>query len=239
MDLQLSIGMAKNPRTRATFEGEVKPEGVDLICTPRHASELFWRQLRFSDFDVSEMSVSSYMMAVAGGDNRWIGIPVFTTRRMFQFGILVRKDRAGTDNLVDRSTIDLYRHPDFKTLFPDPHAEGVRWYKKTGIYPINHGMIVKREIAEKHPWVVLSIFRAFVRASELAEQARLEAVEYHVETGALPPASRAALATPLIRHGIQANRKVLETAARYSFEQGLTPRLMKLEELFAPSLIDQ
>ena len=43
-----------------------------------------------------------------------------------------------------------------------------------------------------------------------------------------------ALATPIIRHGIKANRKVLETAAQYSHEQGLTPRLMRLEELFAP-----
>ena len=65
MDLQLSIGMANNPRTRAIFEGKVKPDGIDLICTPVHASELFWRQLRFGDFDVSEMSMSSLMMAVA------------------------------------------------------------------------------------------------------------------------------------------------------------------------------
>lgn len=58
---------------------------------------------------------------------------------------------AGTDNLVDRSSVDLYKHPDFKTLFPDPHAEGVQFYKKTGIYPINHCMVIKRDIAERHP----------------------------------------------------------------------------------------
>lgn len=331
MDLHLSIGMANNPRTRAIFDGTVKPAGIELICTPIHASELFWRQLRFGDFDISEMSMSSLMMAVAGGDDRWVGIPVFTTRRMFQVGTLVRKDSgidkpadlkgkklgvpeyqqtaalwtrgflqheygihprdiefwmernpehsqggavgfkppddvklsyipnhtnlgqmmldgkldgalrylAGTDNLIDRSTLDLYRHPDFKTLFPDPHAEGVRYYNKTGLYPINHGMIVKREIAEKHPWVVLNIFKAFQKANELAEKARHEAVAYHLETGLLPPEARGALATPLIRHGIQANRKVLETAAQYSFEQGLTPRLINLEEIFAPSVMDQ
>jgi 4,5-dihydroxyphthalate decarboxylase len=330
MDLQLSIGMDNNPRTRAIFEGKVKPAGIDLICTPLHASELFWRQLSFGDFDISEMSMSSLMMAVAGGDDRWVGIPVFTTRRMFQVGTLVRRDRgidkpadlkgkklgvpeyqqtaalwtrgflqheygvhardiefwmerntdhsqgavtgfkppedvklsyipnstnlgemmlegkldgalrylAGTNNLVDRSSVDLYRHPDFKTLFPDPHAEGVRYYKKTGIYPINHGMIIKREIAEKHPWIVLNIFKAFEQANELAEKARQEAVQYHLETGLLPPEAREALATPLIRHGIKANRKVLETAAQYSFEQGLTPRLVELEELFAPSVME-
>ncbi len=330
MNLQLSIGMANNPRTRAIFEGKVKADGIDLIPTAIHASELFWRQLRFGDFDVSEMSVSGLMMSVAGGDDRWVGIPIFTTRRMFQVGTLVRKDSginkpsdlkgrklgvpeyqqtaalwtrgflqheydvhprdiefwmernddrsqgaavgfkpptdvrlnyipndtnmgqmlldgkldgalrylAGTDNLVDRSTVDLYKHPDFKTLFPDPHAEGVRFYKKTGIYPINHGMVVKREIAEKHPWVILNLFKAFQKANEIAEKARKEAVEYHLETGVLPPEMRKALATPLIQHGIAANRKVLETAAQWSFEQGLTPRLIKLEEMFAPATME-
>jgi len=331
MNLQLSIAMDNNPRTRAIFDGKVKPDGIDLICTPLHASELFWRQLRFGDFDVSEMSMSGLLMAVAGGDDRWVGIPIFTTRRMFQVGTLVRKDRgidkpadlkgkkmgvpeyqqtaalwtrgylqhaydvhprdmefwmernddhsqgaamgfkppadvklnyipnstnmgemllegkldgalrylAGTDNLVDRSTVDLYRHPDFKTLFPDPHAEGMRYYKETGIYPINHGMIIKREIAEKNPWVVLNIYKAFVKANEIAEKARQEAVRHHLETGVVPPEYRKALATPLIQHGIAANRKVLETTAQYSFEQGLTPRLVKLEELFAPSTLEQ
>src|SRR6185312_6904798 len=331
MNRQLSIGMANNPRTRPILEGKVKPDGIDLICTPIHASELFWRQLRFGDFDISEMSFSSLMIAIAQGDTRWVGLPIFTTRRMFQVGTLVRKDRAidkpadlkgrklgvpeyqqtaalwtrgflqheydvhprdiefwmernpehshggatgfrppadvklhyiptstnmgemmlegkldgalrylaGTDNLVDRSSLDLYNHPDFKTIFPDPHAEGMRWFKKTGIYPINHGMVIKREIAEKHPWTVLNIYKAFEKANELAEKARREAVEYHLETGLVPPESGKALKTPIVRHGVAANRKVLETAAQWSYEQGLTPRLMKIEELFAPSVMEQ
>ena len=110
---------------------------------------------------------------------------------------------AGTNNLVDRSTVDLYRHPDFKTLFPDPHAEGVRFYQKTGIYPINHGMVIKREIAESHPWVVLNIFKAFQQANEHAEKARKEAVEYHLETGLVPPEAGKALAQ---RHRIECPR---------------------------------
>ena len=331
MDLQLSIGMANNLRTRAIFEDKVKPDGISLICTPLHASELFWRQLRFGDFDVSEMSLSSFLMAVAGGDMRWVGLPIFTTRRMFNVGVLVRRDRgiekpvdligkkmgvpeyqqtaalwtrgylqheygvhprdmefwmernddcsqgaaigfkpppdvklnfipndtnlgemllqgkldgalrylAGTDNLVDRSTVDLSRHPDFKSLFPDPHAEGVRFYTKTGLYPINHCMVIKREITNRHPWTVLNLFKAFVRANDIAEKARMEAVAYHVETGLLPPEARKALTTPLIRHGVKANRRVLETTAQYSFEQGLTPRLVKIEEMFAPSVMEQ
>jgi 4,5-dihydroxyphthalate decarboxylase len=42
-----------------------------------------------------------------------------------------------------------------------------------------------------------------------------------------------------VRHGLRANRKTLETCAQYSHEQGLTPRLMKMEELFAPSTLSE
>jgi 4,5-dihydroxyphthalate decarboxylase len=142
-------------------------------------------------------------------------------------------------NLVDRSTADLWNHPDIGPLFPDPIAEGVRYYRKTGILPINHGMVIRREIAEKHPWVVLNLIKAFDRANDIADRERLEHVEYHFAAGLLPPGSKDALRAPLVRHGIRANRKTLETAARYSQEQGLTPRLVKLEEVFARSAMEQ
>ena len=57
--------------------------------------------------------------------------------------------------------------------------------------------------------------------------------------GALPKDAEDVVAKPLIQHGIVANRTVLETAAQYSFEQGLTPRLMKLEEVFAKATLEQ
>ena len=62
----------------------------------------------------------------------------------------------------------------------------MRYYRKTGLYPINHGMVIKRELAERHPWAVTNILKAFNQANELAEKQRLEHAEYHVETGMLP-----------------------------------------------------
>ena len=50
-------------------------------------------------------------------------------------------------------------------------AEGVRWHRKSGIFPINHGMVVKREIAERHRWAVPNLLEAFIQANELAENA--------------------------------------------------------------------
>ncbi len=322
--------MAPNPRSNPVLDGRISPDAIDLIPSVVYPSELFWRQLRFADFDVSEMSFSSLMIAMAGGDERWVGLPIFTTRRFFHTRILVRRDSGietaadlkgrrvgvpeyqqtaalwirgalqhefgvaprdmefwmertpehshggatgfkpppgvtvnqipadrnigsmmlsgeleaaihyyGSPNLVDRSTADLWNHPDIEPLFPDPVAEGARYYRKTGIYPINHGMVIRREIAEEHPWAVLNIMKAFEAANDLADAARMEQVDYHIKAGLVPADSSQALATRLVHHGIKANRKVLETAAQYSFEQGLTPRLMKLEEVFAESTMEQ
>ena len=330
MNIPLSIAMASNPRTWPIFDGRVKPDGIDLIPSPVHPSELFWRQLRFADFDVSEMSFSSLMMAKAKADDRWIGLPIFTTRKFFHAEILVRKDsgierpadlkgrRVGVPeyqqtaalwtrgalehefgvspgdmtfwmeripshshrgalgftpppgvtvnqippeknigsmmlsgeleavihyivdpNLVDRSTADLWNHPDIRPLFPDPAAEGVRYYRKTGIFPINHGMVIRREIAEKHPWVVLNLYKAFERANEIANRERMQHAEYHLAAGLLPNEAGEALRVPLVRHGIRANRLVLETASAYSHEQGLTPRRMALDQVFAASAMEQ
>src|SRR5580704_4184901 len=236
MNVQLSIGITSNPRTWPIIDGTVKPDGIDLIATVLHPSELFWRQLHFSEFAVSEMSCSSFIIAVARGDTRFVGLPIFTTRRFFHTSILVRR-KAGIEmpadlkgkrvgvpeyqqtaalwargvlqhefgvapkeiefwmerppshshggatgfvpppgvtvhripteknigsmmisgeldatlfylvdpDLIDRSTADLHRHPDIKLLFPDPLAEGIRYHRKTGLYPINHGMVIRRE----------------------------------------------------------------------------------------------
>jgi 4,5-dihydroxyphthalate decarboxylase len=112
----------------------------------------------------------------------------------------------------------------------------VRYYKKTGLLPINHGMVIKRSLAERHPWVVLNVLKAFDRANEIAERERAEHAQYHVATGLV---AANAVRTQLVKHGVKANRLVLETAAQYSQEQGLTPRRVRLEEIFPPSALEQ
>src|SRR4051794_35153308 len=89
--LALSAALSDSERTRPLIDGRVLPEGVDLIPTVLHGSEMFWRQLRFGDFDVSEMSLSSLLISAARGDDRWAALPVFTMRKFFHTGILVRK----------------------------------------------------------------------------------------------------------------------------------------------------
>jgi 4,5-dihydroxyphthalate decarboxylase len=144
----------------------------------------------------------------------------------------------GNPNLVDRSDADLANHPAIKSLFPDSAAEALRYYKKTGIYPINHGMVVKRAVFERNPWVVTNILKAFHQANDIADSERREHVAYHLETGLVPADYREALSKRIITHGLKANRETLETAARYSNQQGLTPRIMPMDDLFAAAALD-
>ena len=328
--LNLSLALTPNLRTRPVLDGQLGADGISLNSLELHPSELFWRQLKFTEFDISEMSMSSLLMAIARGDDRFVGIPVFTTRYFFQVWILIRKDagiekpedlkgkRVGVPeyqqtaalwsrgilehefgvapkdmeffmeripdishggstgfqppegvtvnyispetnmgemllrkeldatllylpdgNLVDRSTADLENHPNFGPLFPDPYAEGKRYFEKTGLFPINHGMVVRRQVAEEHPWVVLNVYKMMEQAAQHAETQRLAHIRNHFDVGLLPSEYEDAIATPLVRHGIIANRKELEAITQYSFEQGLTPRKLALEEVFAESVMDK
>src|SRR5450631_168586 len=91
-DLKLSLAITSNPRTWPIIDGRVKPDGIDFTKTVLGPAEKFWRQLSFAEFDVSEMSMSELMRIRSRGDDRFIGIPVFTTRRFYHTGIFVRKE---------------------------------------------------------------------------------------------------------------------------------------------------
>src|SRR6185295_5614831 len=99
-DLQLSLIMGANDRSRPVLDGSVKPDGIELTCTTAHPSEIFWRQLHFQEFDVSEMSLSSLLMAMAHGNRDWIALPIFTSRRFFHTWSWVRSD-SGIDKPQD------------------------------------------------------------------------------------------------------------------------------------------
>src|SRR3981081_4783803 len=90
--LELSIALSDNERTRPLLEGRVRPQGIKLVPTMVHPSEMFWRQLRFAEFDVSEMSMSSLIISTSRGDSRWVAIPVFTMRAFFYSSNIVHTD---------------------------------------------------------------------------------------------------------------------------------------------------
>jgi 4,5-dihydroxyphthalate decarboxylase len=81
--LTLSFISAYNERVEPLMSGAVQAEGIELIPTYSHPAETFWRQLKFGEFDVAEMSMSSYLIAKAQGADM-VALPVFPSRRLFQ-----------------------------------------------------------------------------------------------------------------------------------------------------------
>ena len=141
-------------------------------------------------------------------------------------------------NLIDRSRADLEASSAIRPLFADRLAEGRRYYAKTGIFPINHGVVVRRSLVERYPWLPLNLYAAFVRAKEAALETAAETVEPYVQTGLLGGDARAALRADPLAYGVTATRAVVETIARYVFEQGLAERIVGVDELFAPGTLD-
>ena len=144
----------------------------------------------------------------------------------------------GRQTMVDRSSVDFENNPKVRPLFPDVDAERQRYFGATGIYPINHGLVVRRSLYEQHPWLALNIFNAYRLAKEqvAAELRRLAST--HVELGLLTPAAARSLRTDPYPYGVKSNQKTLETLAAYSAEQGLSPRQLPLNEIFAASTLD-
>src|SRR4030066_649678 len=80
MGLQLSFACPPYDRILPLVYGTAAPEGLNLNYLPLPVEEVFWRQLRHQEFDISESSLSSYVMLRSRGDERFTAIPVFTSR---------------------------------------------------------------------------------------------------------------------------------------------------------------
>ncbi len=78
--LRLSMACSNYDRTRALFDGRVRVEGIELNCLDLPIEEIFFRMLRHHEFDVAEISLSSYVLSLFGENPRLIAIPVFPSR---------------------------------------------------------------------------------------------------------------------------------------------------------------
>jgi 4,5-dihydroxyphthalate decarboxylase len=324
-----SLALSDNVRTKPLLTGEVTIDGVNLAATTLHPSEMFWRQLHFGDFDISEMSLASLLVLADqhGGDLvDWVALPVFTSRQFFHTAVVVRTDvgienpadlaghrvgvpeyqqtaavwargvladRFGLDpatiswfmertdhmshgagtgftpppgirlepippdesigtllttgrldaalrylpagNLVDRSKQDLNKDPQIRTLFPSPADEASAYYADTGVFPVNHAVVIRRSLAEQHPWLVLNVYNAFVRARRSALDTRDTYVREFRRPG---DPSLSTDVDDLYPYGLKPNRDALATLARYAAEQGLTKTMLDPASLFSRRVAD-
>ena len=131
--------------------------------------------------------------------------------------------------------------PNVGWLFPDPVAAAKDYFKRTGIFPIMHIVGVRRSLAEQHPWLPGAVFKAF-------NESKAKALELVADTSAtkvtLPfveerlTEARALMGEDFWSYGLDANRKTLEVFLKHHHSQGLSPRLVKPEELFHPGTLE-
>src|SRR5918999_4316730 len=93
--LTLGFISAFNERVEPLMNGTVEAEGIELIPTYSHPAETFWRQLKFGEFEVAEMSMSSYLIARSQSADM-IALPVFPSRRLFQTELSYHADSGIT-----------------------------------------------------------------------------------------------------------------------------------------------
>jgi 4,5-dihydroxyphthalate decarboxylase len=322
--LNLSIAVGDYDRTRPLLDGAVQIDGVNPVYMTLVPEEIFFRAFRNVEFDVSELSMSSFSIKTALGECPYVGLPVFVSRAFRHTSIYVRTDRirspadlkgkrvgvpeyqltacvwaraileddhgvkpsdihwirggveapgrlekinvklpAGIrlDNAPEGVTISemlangdidgfiaprspapaARNHPQIGWLFPDPTAEAKDYFKRTGIFPIMHMVGVRRELAERHPWLPAALLKAFEQAKTMAlaklsdtsaTKVTLPFVEEQLK------AARELMGDDFWSYGVAPNRKVLETFLRHHHAQGLSPRLLSVEEMFHPGTLE-
>lgn len=318
----IALACGDYPRTRLMRESQVDLGGARLVYISLPPAEIFWRMLKFDEFDASEMSLSAYIMGLSRGDTRFVAIPVFPSRAFrhaFIFvnrgsGILGPEDLRGkrvgvpeyhmTASLFirgmladeygvqpaemswfqggiespgrqERVSLDLpadvsVTHVPDRTLdemlvtgaidavfsatvppsvrngsgnvgrlFDDPKAIETEYYRRTGIFPIMHTVVIKREVLERYPWMSTELRKAFESSKEDYYR-RL--ARTHSDPGCGMPfghyeaeESRALFGDDFWPYGVERNRPTLEAAVRYSWEQRLSARPVDVQELFDPA----
>jgi len=323
--LKLSFGCWNYDRTRALMDGSVQPDGIDLNYLNMPVEETFFRMLRHQEFDVAEMSLSSYTVSLFKEPRPFVAIPVFPSRFFrhsciyvnanagireardligkrvgnpeYQMtapvwirGILsdhygvpvdsvtyftggeeepgrpekiqldlppnIKVQRIGPEQTLAQMLLDgeidaLYtaRMPSsflkgggkVLRLFEDYEQVERNYFKETGIFPIMHTVAIRREVYEANRWVARSMMKALEESQrrtyeDLYETAALKAMlpwlTSHVEQ------VRREMGEDFWPYGFEKNQATLQTFLRYSFEQGLSKRLLKPEELFAPESLE-
>lgn len=128
-------------------------------------------------------------------------------------------------------------------LFPDYEAVERDWFRRTGIFPIMHTVVIRRDLYEQHRWIARALMQAFDAAKARATEHHRFAERYFGAPYMVPwlPAllerNRALMGDDAWAYGLESNRKALATYLRYHAEQGLSTRAWIAEDLFAPECL--
>jgi 4,5-dihydroxyphthalate decarboxylase len=124
-------------------------------------------------------------------------------------------------------------------LFSDSAAVERRYFERTGIFPVMHLIVLRADVHERYPWAAVSLLKAFTAAKDNSLARLLDPTAPHFPLPWGPERARAAEAVfgpDLWPYGIEGNRATMEAFLQYAREQGLTRRLLEVDELFPASV---
>jgi 4,5-dihydroxyphthalate decarboxylase len=127
--------------------------------------------------------------------------------------------------------------PSISRLFPNFKEVEKDYYRRTGIFPIMHTIVVREDVYREHPWVAQSLYRAFRQAKDLALNGLYDTDALHLGLPWLLDHVEEAwrvFGKDFWAYGLEPNRPTLAAIGRYVHEQGLSPRVVEADELFAP-----
>ena len=131
--------------------------------------------------------------------------------------------------------------PHVARLFPDYQTVEEAYFGRTRIFPVMHIIGVRRTLAERHPWLAASVYKAFLAAKDKCMRALGEIAQLSTSqpwSVAEHERLQRLMGRDYWSYGVAENRHGLETLARYAFDQGLTSRRLSVEDMFARSTLD-
>ena len=131
--------------------------------------------------------------------------------------------------------------PRVKRMFPDYKSEEIEYYRRTGCHPIMHCVVLRKDIYQQHPWALKSLYKAMLSARQHTMEALSDAGAYSAMVPFLPAfidELREIFGEDFWPFGIEANAATLEKQVLYAHQQGLTPRILAVEELFGENVSD-
>jgi len=130
-----------------------------------------------------------------------------------------------------------------RRLFPDFESVERDYFQRTGIFPIMHTVVMRRDLYEQNRWIARALMQAFEDAKALAMKAYTASDIFFNAPMMIPwfvslrERNRALMGENFWPYGVEANRAALEACLRYHREQGILKRTYTIEELFAPETL--
>ena len=323
--IPISLACGDYDRTRPILDGRVTIEGCDVTTFSLPPEETFFRAFRHAEFDVAELSFSSYLITTVNGDCPYVAIPAFVSRSFRHSAIYVRGDSGisrpqdlrgrrvgvpeyqvtaavwvrafleddfdvkpadirwvtgGVEEAGRHEKISLNLPPDVrvdpagdgktlsnmliegeidalvcprtpscygngsgvKRLFDDPVGAAELHYRNRKVFPIMHVVGVRKTLVAEHPWLPAAVYKAFLKARELAARSLDDTTALSVSLPWLVEEverTRSVMGPEFWPYGIEDNRITIDTLLDHHHRQGLSSRRLSIRDVFHSSTMER